>query len=44
VDVYVGKPIPYEELAYDAEASGEYARISQYVFDKVCDIGDKVNG
>ena len=43
VDVYVGKPIKFEELAYDAEASGEYARISNYVFDKVCAIGENAH-
>ena len=43
VDVYVGKPIKFEELAYDAEATGEYARISNYVFDKVCLIGENAH-
>jgi len=43
VDVYVGEPIPFEELNYDSEQVGEYARISEYVFDKVCDIGEKAN-
>jgi 1-acyl-sn-glycerol-3-phosphate acyltransferase len=43
VDVYVGKPIKFEELAYDAEASGEYARISNYIFDKICVIGENAH-
>ena len=28
---------------YDPEASGEYIRISNYVFDKICSIGDAVD-
>lgn len=43
VDVYIGKPIKFEELNYDPEASGEYMRISNYVFDKICTIGDAVD-
>ena len=43
VDVYVGKPIPFEELAYDPEQSGEYARIANYIFDKVCTIGENAD-
>lgn len=38
VDIIVGKPISFSELAYDSEAKGEYARISSYVFDKVCEL------
>lgn len=40
VDVYVGTPISFEELAYDPEGKGEYARISAYIFDKICCIGE----
>ena len=40
VDIYVGEPISFEELAYDPEAKGEYARISAYIFDKICSIGE----
>ena len=43
VDVYVGKPIPFEELKYDSEQVGEYARISGYIFDKVCTIGENAH-
>ena len=43
VDVYIGKPIKPEELNYDPEAQGEYRRISQYLFEKVCEIGEKAN-
>ena len=44
IDVYVGKPIRVEELNYDPEAKGENIRISQYLFDKVCELGESVNG
>ena len=40
VDVYVGKPVSYEELNYNSEEIGEYARIANYVFDRVCTIGE----
>ena len=40
VDVYFGKPIRFEELCYDPEASGEYARITQFAFDRVCELFD----
>ncbi len=43
VDVYIGKPITAEELAYNPEAQGEYLRISNYVFDRICTIGDAVD-
>ena len=43
VDVYIGKPIKPEELKYDPEAAGEYRRISEYLFDKVCEIGEMAN-
>jgi 1-acyl-sn-glycerol-3-phosphate acyltransferase len=35
IDVYYGKPIMFEELGYDHEASGEYARITELMFDRV---------
>ena len=38
IDVYYGKPVKFEELGYDPEASGEYARISQLMFDRVCEL------
>lgn len=44
IDVYVGKPIRFEELNFDPEAKGENIRISQYLFDKVCELGESVNG
>ncbi|MBE6548681.1 MAG: 1-acyl-sn-glycerol-3-phosphate acyltransferase [Ruminococcaceae bacterium] len=41
VDVYIGQPISVEELRYDENAKGEYSRISAYIFDKVCSIGEE---
>ena len=38
--IIIGKPITPEEMNYDPEASGEYARISQMLFEKVCELGD----
>ncbi len=43
VDVYIGKPIRFEELLYDKEAAGEYMRISQYVFDRICTMGEEID-
>ena len=43
VDVYIGKPIKFEELGYNPEASGEYLRISNLVFDRICTIGESVD-
>jgi 1-acyl-sn-glycerol-3-phosphate acyltransferase len=38
--VIIGEPIPYAELAYDRDASGEYARITDLVFDRICTLGE----
>ncbi len=43
VDVYIGKPIKFEEFNYDPEAQGEYMRISKQAFDRVCEIGESVD-
>ena len=40
VDVIVGKPIKFEELNYNPEEKGEYTRISNYIFEKVCELED----
>lgn len=37
-DVYFGKPIKFEELGYNHEAPGEYQRITNLMFDKVCEL------
>ena len=44
IDVYVGKPIKFEELNFNPDAPGENVRISRYLFDKVCELGESVNG
>jgi len=47
IDVYYGKPISFEELGYDPDAPGEYARITGELFGKVCElyeIGEKERG
>ena len=43
VDVYIGKPIRFEEFDYNPEAQGEYMRISKQVFDIICDMGEKTD-
>ncbi len=42
VDVYIGKPIKFEEFNYDPEGQGEYLRVSRYVFDRICDMGEEI--
>lgn len=41
IDVYYGKPIKFEELGYDPEAKGEYTRITNLIFDRVCELYEK---
>ena len=36
IDVVIGKPISVDELGYDPEKSGEHARISNYIFERIC--------
>lgn len=38
VDVYYGKPIRFEELGYDPEASGEYARITALIKERISEL------
>jgi 1-acyl-sn-glycerol-3-phosphate acyltransferase len=40
IDIYVGKPVTAEEIGYDGDSVGEYARISNLLFEKVCALGD----
>lgn len=37
----IGEPIPYESFAYNPEASGEYARITEIIFDRICTLGEE---
>ena len=39
--VIIGDVIPFEDLNYDPEASGEYARITNLAFDKICALGEE---
>ena len=38
--IIIGDVINFEALNYDSEASGEYARITDIVFDKICTLGE----
>jgi hypothetical protein len=40
IDIYIGQPITAEEICYDGESVGEYARVSNLLFEKVCALGD----
>lgn len=39
--VIIGEKIPYESITYDPDASGEYARITDLVFDRICSLGEE---
>jgi 1-acyl-sn-glycerol-3-phosphate acyltransferase len=43
VDVVVGEPIPFEQFGYDKEQAGEYARISNEVYERICVLGEQHN-
>ena len=43
VRVIVGKPIPYAEYTRNGENAGAYQQISQYIFDRICDLGKEEN-
>ena len=38
--VISGERIPFESLEYNPDANGEYARITDIVFDKICKLGE----
>ena len=38
--VIIGERIPFESLEYNPDANGEYARITDIVFDKICKLGE----
>lgn len=40
VDVYMGKPVKFEELGYNPEVAGEYTRITSLIFERVCELYD----
>lgn len=39
--VIIGKPISCKEFDYDHEKAGEYARISNMIFDRICTLGEE---
>ena len=41
--VIIGDVIPFDSLNYNPEASGEYARITNIAFDKICTLGEEFN-
>ncbi len=41
--VIIGEKIPFESFNYSKEENGEYARITEIVFDKVCTLGESFN-
>ncbi len=38
--VIIGDPIPYESFGYNPQESGEYARITGIIFDRICSLGE----
>ena len=41
VDVIIGEPIPFEAFHYQQGVSGEYARITQQIYDEICRLGEE---
>jgi 1-acyl-sn-glycerol-3-phosphate acyltransferase len=39
--VIIGEKIPFESLNYDPDANGEYMRITNIAFDKICALGEE---
>jgi 1-acyl-sn-glycerol-3-phosphate acyltransferase len=39
-EIIVGRPISIEEMNYNPEAPGEYQRIADMLFERVCELGD----
>lgn len=42
VTVVVGEPIPFESFGYDKEQPGEYMRITNEIYDKICALEESV--
>ncbi len=38
--VIIGERIPYESFGYNTEENGEYARITDMIFDRICTLGE----
>lgn len=41
VKVIIGEPIPFEKFGYQEGVPGEYARISQMIYDEICRLGEE---
>ena len=39
-EVIVGKPITAEDMNYDPDVPGEFQRVADYLFERVCELGD----
>jgi hypothetical protein len=39
--VIIGKPIPFSSFDFDRDGSGEYNRITNIIFDRICTIGEE---
>ena len=42
-EVIIGEKIPFEALNYHHEASGEYTRITELIFDRICELGENAS-
>ena len=40
-EVIIGKEIPFDSLEYNHEATGEYTRITNLIFDRICTLGEE---
>lgn len=40
-EIIIGKPVTVAEMGYDPEAPGEYQRIAELLFERVCTLGDE---
>ena len=41
VKVIIGEPIPFEKFGYQEGVPGEYARISEMIYDEICRLGEE---
>jgi hypothetical protein len=39
-EIIVGEPIMPDELQFNPDEAGEYQRIAEYLFERVCALGD----
>lgn len=43
VTVIFGEPIPFEKFEYQEGVSGEYARITEMIYDEICRLGESLS-